>query len=133
MKTVIILRGLPGAGKSSVAKLFRRHIQISMDLFWTRDGRPYKFDYTRLREAIEWTHRQFSNALGAGAIGTDLIVVDNVNYALEHFQFYVDEARAAGAIVHFVHVERPIGDLMNSHGVPDDKVLQMAEKWEHIL
>jgi hypothetical protein len=66
-------------------------------------------------------------------VGTDLIVVDNVNYALDHFQFFVDEARAANAIVHFVHIERPLDDLASSHGLSEEKVLQMAEKWEHIL
>jgi len=132
MKTVVIMRGLPGSGKSAVADLLQAHYRISMDHFWTKDGEPYHFNYSKLTEAIEWTHRQFLNAL-EDKLGIDLIVVDNVNYAKDHFQFFVDEAKKHGARVHFVHVERPIDELDSSHGVPEDRVLQMAERWEHIL
>jgi predicted kinase len=133
MKRVIIMRGLPGSGKSTVAKLFERHHYVSMDLFWTKDGGEYEFDYARLNEAIAWVHQQFMNALREEGTGTDLIVVDNVNYAHQHFMPFVNAAREAGAVVHFVHVERPLVDLESSHGVPEDKILQMADKWEHIL
>lgn len=130
-KTVVILRGLPGSGKTSLSKMFRAHQYISMDLFWTRGATPYKFDYEKLPEAIRWTRTQFSNALNSA--GADLIVVDNTNYAKQHFQYFLDEADRVGATVHIVHVERPLEDLSNQHGVPEDKVLQMAEKWEHVL
>jgi predicted kinase len=133
MKTVVIMRGLPGSGKSAVADLMQIHHRISMDHFWTKDGQPYSFNYSKLGEAIDWTHRQFISALEDTMTGIDLIVVDNVNYAKEHFQFFVDEAKKHGARVHFVHVERPLDELDNSHGVPEEKVLQMAEHWDHIL
>lgn len=132
MKTVVIMRGLPGSGKSSVADLMKPHRTISMDHFWTKDGEPYHFNYSKLAEAINWTHKQFVEALEAED-GAELIVVDNVNYAKDHFQFFVDEAKKHGARVHFVHVERPLDELASSHGVPEEKVLQMAESWEHIL
>lgn len=134
MKTVIILRGLPGSGKSTVSEFFKRHYYVSMDLFWNKDGGDYKFDYDRLQEAIEWTHNRFLQALyDDHPAAPRLIVVDNVNYALEHFQFFVDAAKAAKAQIHYVHVERRLDDLENHHGVPEEKVFEMAEKWEHIL
>lgn len=133
---VVILRGLPGSGKSSVASLLRAHYYISMDLFWTKDGEPYKFDYNRLEEAIQWTHLQFIQAL-CGPIDPTaqqpkLIVVDNVSYALEHFRFFEEEAKKVGARVHVVHVERPLKELFSSHNVLKDKIIEMADKWERI-
>jgi predicted kinase len=133
MPIVVILRGLPGSGKSSVADLFRTHYRISMDQFWVRDGREYKFDYSQLDEAIKWTQDQFLKALTLCGPLPQLIVVDNVNYAKDHFQFFVDEAKKVGANVYFVHIERTLDELKNHHNVPEEKVLEMAEKWEHIL
>ena len=62
-------------------------------------------------------------------------MVDNVNYAEAHYRFFAEEARSRGCRVHFLHVERPINDCVEStqHGVPEEKIMQMAEKWEHIL
>lgn len=130
---VIILRGLPGSGKTFFSNLIRASYVISMDHFWTKDGQPYKFDYGRLGEAIQWTHDQFMEILHNEDAELEHIIVDNVSYAKEHFQFFVDEAKKAEACVHIVHIERPLNELDSKHGVPEDKILQMAEKWEHIL
>ncbi len=131
MKRLIIMRGLPGSGKTTVADLFGPHHHISMDMYWTKDGQPYEFDYSKLSQAISWVQSRFLEALHEPMI--DLVVIDNVNYARQHFQFFVDTAEERGIPVHYVHVERELDDLVNSHGVPEDKVFQMAEKWEHIL
>lgn len=133
MKTVIILRGLPGCGKSSVAQLFGPHVLISMDKYWTRDGDPYKFDYTKLAEAVAWTHEQFMEALQAHEYKVNLIIVDNVSYAKHHYKFFQEEAEKAHARVHFIHVERPLNDLASHHNVPREKVFEMAARWERII
>lgn len=141
--TVIILRGLPGSGKSSVARFLEPCGYVSMDLFWTNDGEPYRFDYDRMEEAIEWTRRVFVDHLDAKfplsetAIGMpvnsprfDTVVVDNVNYARRHYQFFLDEAAKRGCRVHILHVERALGDLSNTHGVSHEHVAKQADKWE---
>jgi predicted kinase len=128
MKTVIILRGLPGSGKSTVGELFESHYNVSMDHFWTKDGEEYAFDYSRLAEAIEWTQQRFLTFLRSGP--PDLIIVDNVSYAKEHFQFFIDEAKKHDAVVHVVHVERPLDELNSLHDIPRGKVMVMAAKWE---
>jgi len=130
-KSVIILRGLPGSGKSTFLQSFMLpHIHISMDHFWTKDGQPYSFDYKRLAEAIEWTHKQFVEKLEAE--GDLPIVVDNVSYAFEHYRFFWEEARKRGINVHIVHIERPFRECVRAgtHNVPVEKLLNMAEKWE---
>lgn len=133
-KHVIILRGLPGSGKTFFSNHIRPAFVISMDHFWTKDGQPYKFDYAKLDEAIEWTHQQFLEMLHDDSEEVlDRIIVDNVSYAREHFKFFVDEAKKAGACVHIIHVERPLAELENHHGVSKDHIVGMAEKWEHIL
>lgn len=132
-KTVIILRGLPGSGKSSFSDLLDPHHLVSMDLFWTKDGSAYNFDYGRLKEAIEWTHQQFIDAiLDRSPESSPLIVVDNVSYAKMHYEFFYETAMKHGCRVHVVHVERPITEciLSTKHDVPPDKIRAMAAKWE---
>jgi predicted kinase len=130
MKTVIILRGLPGSGKSTVAKFFEPCTVISMDKFWTRGGRDYKFDYAQLEEAIKWTHQRFMTRLTDEEIPAETIVVDNVSYGRAHYQFFLSEAKARGHVVHVVHIERPLDELNNVHRVPDEQIARMAAKWE---
>jgi len=128
MRTVIILRGLPGSGKSSIVKYFEPCGYVSMDLFW---GEQYKFDRTRLREAVEWTHNRFISMLDEFTHET--IVVDNVSYKKEHFAFYLDEAKKRDCRVHVLHVERPLNELSNIHGVTFDTVSRHVEQWERYL
>lgn len=130
MKTVVILRGLPGCGKSTVMGLLYPCAIVSMDLFWTRGGKRYKFDYTKLEEAIQWTHQQFLDYLDSADIYHPKIVVDNVSYAWDHYKFFYEEAKKRGCMVHVIHVERRMDELQSSHGVSPEKIAQMASKWE---
>lgn len=135
-KTVIILRGLPGSGKSSVCDLLDPHHLVSMDLFWTKDGSAYNFDYGKLKEAIDWTHQQFIGALEADyPEASPLVVVDNVSYMKMHYEFFFEEARKRGCRVHVLHVERPLEECIVStkHSVPADKIRQMHSKWEPLI
>jgi adenylate kinase family enzyme len=131
-KSVIILRGLPGSGKTTFLGLLLPYIHISMDLFWTKDGQPYAFDYSKLQEAIGWTHDQFRQALDAE--GNITVVVDNVSYAHDHYRFFKEYAEEQGHTVHVVHIERPIPECIDSttHNVPREKILQMAKNWQPI-
>ena len=52
MKELILIRGLKGAGKSTLAKrVCNQHIEA--DMFFMKDG-EYKFDHTKLKQANEW-------------------------------------------------------------------------------
>jgi len=132
-KIVLILRGLPGSGKSLFLSLLAAYVHISMDEFWTKDGAEYKFDYTRLREGIDWTHKQFIEALEVKDSNLP-IVVNNVSYLEEHYAFFRDEALLRGHTVLIHTVERPIEDCIEHgiHGVPADKVFQMLGAWQHV-
>ncbi len=55
-----------------------------------------------------------------------------MGYLKEHFRFFIEAAEARDATIHIVHVERPVDKLQSHHGVPREKVLEMAVKWERI-
>lgn len=133
-KSVIILRGLPGSGKTTFLQFLVAYVHISMDKFWTKDGQPYAFDYTRLGEAVEWTHAEFIKALDEE--GSNLpVVVDNVSYAYDHYRFFYEEAKKRNMNVHIVHIERPIKECVRygTHGLTVEKLLKTAEKWQPVI
>ena len=132
MRTVIIMRGLPGSGKSTVAKLFRDKAEafiVSMDDFWTRDGKPYKFDKERINEAVQWTHDRFTQFIENDA---DLIIVDNTNTQQWEYKWFKTQAEEMGYIVHLLEVQRPILECHAAcrHLVPFSKLFEMAERFE---
>lgn len=131
-KSVIIVRGLPGAGKTTFLEFLLPYVHISMDKFWTKDGEEYAFSYDRLNEAIGWTHDQFRQALEDE--GNMPVVVDNVSYLYEHYKFFKEYAESQGHPVHVIHIERPLPECIdhNTHNVAKDKILNMARRWEPV-
>ena len=55
-KCLYILRGLPGAGKSTLAKNVGA-VYFEADMFFM-EGNEYKFDNTKLRKAHDWCQNQ---------------------------------------------------------------------------
>ena len=132
---VIILRGLPGAGKTELCKSFREHTYVSMDLYWKRDGQPYRFEKSEMRTAVAWTHTKFYEALRDGQEKESaLIVVDNTHKRTWEMEFYYNAAARAGWDVQIVRVEADIMVCMQrgQHPVPADKMLEMRDRFEDL-
>jgi predicted kinase len=131
MKKLLILRGLPGSGKSRHAKLCGGLV-CSADHLFERDG-AYHFDVTKLAEAHMLC--QFK-ALDAMASGVEFVIIDNTNvrhweYLLyqrmaDHFGYETEVKEVGGHSMEDVrrYAER------NIHGVPELKILEMAYRWE---
>ena len=56
MKTLYLLRGLPSAGKSTLAKTMGA-VNFEADMFFM-EGNEYKFDPTKLKQAHQWCQNQ---------------------------------------------------------------------------
>jgi predicted kinase len=156
---VVILRGIPGSGKSFIGKQIQHllwekyHILApicSADLFF-ETTRGYEFDPKGLSSAHQRCRKQFLHALEAAKAssssaetetktktetGLSVILVDNTNTQKWEYDEYESEALANGFEVQIVQVKCP--DLLtatrvakrNSHGVPLDRVLAMFARWE---
>ena len=126
MKELILLRGLPGSGKSTLAKLIcNQHVEA--DMFFMQDG-EYKFDASKLKQAHEWCQSRAESWMEKGYN----VVVSNTFTREWEMVAYYDLARKYGYRVHSLVVENRHGGV-NEHGVPDDVLDQMQDRFEFKL
>ena len=133
MKTFILIRGVPGSGKSTVAK--------ALAVGWTSQGAKvagpfeaddgmvdgygnYKFNPKILglcHAACLFDVRRAMNE------GVNVVIQSNTNTKHWEYKKYLDAAKEFGYTVQIITVD---GDFENTHGVPADKVAEMKERFE---
>ena len=123
MKELFLLRGLPGSGKSTLAKSLGG-MQIEADKYFM-DGDEYKFDPSKLKEAHAWCQ----NAVSVWMKSQDKIVVSNTFTQEWEMQPYYDLAKEYGYRVYSLICENRHSGT-NSHGVPEEKLVQMKNRFE---
>ena len=123
---LLILRGLPGSGKSTEAA--RLVASGAYDLvceadqfFETKDG--YRFDPAKLKDAHADCFARTRSALEAGK----RVIVANTFTRAWEFRAYLDYARTYGIPVE-VRVLK--GEFKSVHRVPAEALAAMAKRWE---
>ncbi len=128
MSKLILLRGLPGAGKSTLAKTFEGARHFEADMFFMDENGNYNFDVTKLREAHEWCRNNVDNTM---SFGIDVVVSNTFTQKWE-MEAYYELAKKHGYVVFSLIVENRHGGV-NKHNVPEDKLLAMKERFEYSL
>ncbi|GLV31901.1 hypothetical protein CBL_07661 [Carabus blaptoides fortunei] len=139
-KVLVILRGLPGSGKSHLARLIvtttinedpQRFI-YSTDEYFLRNG-TYQFNPNMLGDAHEWNKRRVFEAM---MLGMSPIVVDNTNTEMWEMKPYAGFAVQYGYAVEIMEpltvwiFNPPELARRNIHGVPRAKIEGMLERYE---
>jgi predicted kinase len=124
MKELFLLRGLPGSGKSTLAKRLDSNY-IEADHFFL-DGLVYKFDASKLREAHQWCRDSIEKAMKNEV---RQLTVSNTFTQEWEMQPYYDLAEKYGYRVYSLIVENRHGGV-NEHGVPEEKLVQMKNRFE---
>lgn len=131
-KNLYIIRGVPGSGKSTLAKSIVKSWQIfEADKYFMKNGN-YKFDFNGLKDAHNFCKRQVHKAMHPGLVNSLFyrnIVVSNTFTQEWEMRFYQIIAKKYGYKVHTIIVENRHGNK-NKHGVPDEKVEQMRNRFE---
>ena len=123
MKELFLLRGLPGAGKTTLAKSIGG-VFIEADLFFEYEGK-YEFDASKLKDAHAWCQ----NAAMVWMINNvKRIVVSNTFTQEWEMQPYYDLAEKYGYRVYSLVVENRHGGE-NIHNVPREKIEEMARRF----
>ena len=131
MRSLFILRGIPGSGKSTVAKEIAgtNGVVCEADSYFVGDDGMYRFDAKKLGLAHGWCGDCCENAM---AERVHTIVVSNTNIDLQHFAKYEDLAAQYGYRVFHLVVENRHGGT-NQHGVPKHTLVSMREKLKNSI
>ena len=124
-KILYLIRGCPGSGKSTFAKtLGGQHYEA--DMFFINENGEYNFDFTKIKDAHQWCQ---------GMVKTDMIleypkiVVSNTFTQEWEMEPYFEMAKEYGYKVFSLIVENRHGGV-NEHGVPEEKLEQMRNRFE---
>jgi len=130
MKELFLIRGCPGSGKSTLAKSIGG-IHIEADMYFMKDG-EYQFDVNRLRDAHAWCQESTEKSmigLNNPEITTQRVTVSNTFTQEWEMKPYFDLAEKHGYRVYSLIVENRHGGI-NEHGVPEDKLKLMKNRFE---
>jgi len=134
MKVLTLLRGLPGAGKSTFANfIWTKYAICEADKFFVGEDGVYRFDATKLKQAHEWCRERVEtkmkdNQTSGGAYYPEIAVSYTFTQEWEMKDYYA-LAEKYGYTVFSIIVENRHGGV-NQHGVPEEKIQQMRDRFE---
>lgn len=139
-KALILVRGVPGSGKSTVAKMFasvntpkleghmssldNEHTICTADDFFMKDG-EYKYNPKMIGAAHNWCQWKCKKAM---MMEESKIFVANTTTTEKEMKPYYDLAEEFGYNVISLVVENRHGGK-NEHGVPDEVLEKMEARF----
>lgn len=147
MRTLYIMQGIPGSGKSTIAKMIcefneDRCVIVSTDNFWYEqvgtDQTRYDYDSTRLAEAHAWAQNLCKNYM---EMCIPTIIIDNTNIEQRSANSYLELAKKHPLYnVKVVRVEASLEECIlrqrsrpEDRRVPEEVIRKMYDKMERIV
>jgi len=132
-KKLIILRGLPGSGKSKIAKqLVGNGVIHSTDSYFMKNGK-YVFDV----DSVGKFHGlNLMASIRSMKKGISPVIIDNTNIMAFHCIKYVEAGKIYGYEIIIIEPEAPwafdVEELVkrNTHEVPRDTIVEMLCQYE---
>lgn len=150
--TLVVMRGVSGSGKSTIAKLIAGvpddsftgegpyrwldgslGVVLSTDLYFIDSDGEYRFDPSKIAENHTANQASCEYLM---KFGEPLIVIDNTNTQVWEMAPYVKLAKKHGYKVVITEVPHPpveVAAERNSHGVPVEAIRRMIDRWESKL
>lgn len=125
---LLLIRGLPGSGKSTMAKAIqdengKPYFHIEADMYFVDAKGVYSFDQKKIGLAHDWCQRGAAEALEKG----DNVVVANTFVRLWEIAPYRIMAEKLGADFQVIEAT---GNYQNVHNVPEHVLERMKTNWE---
>lgn len=118
MQEILLLRGLPGSGKTTAAKKMHGYVHLEADMYFMREG-IYVYEREKVRAAHDWCFEQTKLALSAGCS----VVVANTFVKRWEMDRYL-------ALGYPCRIQVMTGKFQNMHGVPAEEIEKMERRWE---
>jgi len=134
MKSLYLVRGIPGCGKSTFANLIcNEYSVIEADQYFVdKQTGEYKFDGSKIKDAHAWCQNEVEIRMGDNQVNPQYypqIAVSNTFTQEWEMKPYFDMAEKYGYKIFSIIVENRHGGK-NEHGVPDDKLEIMRNRFE---
>lgn len=124
---LILVRGLPGSGKSTHARVIANEIfrcaRIEADMYFVKDG-EYLFDATKLGEAHAWCLKNTMEIISEGVS----VVVSNTFTTIKELKPYFDIAREFKIKPQVILCQ---GNYKSVHNVPEETIEKMRNRFEY--
>lgn len=131
MKTVILMVGCSGSGKSTKAQEYASEhpgtAVVSADNYFMRDGN-YEFVASLLHKAHAFCFEEFMKALASDSVQT--VIVDNTNTRHRERETYIKAAKSLGHSTYLwvLDVDEKVAAERNIHAVPLETINRQAHR-----
>lgn len=126
LNILYIIRGLPGSGKTTLAKkIAQRHIEA--DMFHILRG-EYNFDRNNLIKAHDWCKLELERMIRSGV---NSIAISNTFSRESEYSDYIKLADKYGYSFQVITIE--VSPFGSEHNVPEEVIQKMIDRWEPCL
>ena len=136
---VIVLRALPGSGKSTFGKRLAdkakeegKSVEICSadEFFYNLGGGKYRFEPSKISEAHKYCFKKYMNALNNNV---DVVIVDNTNLSAFEISPYkmVAESHDYDFKIHQVNVSPDVAFKRQQHGVSQRGYEAMNDRFKN--
>lgn len=119
MPHLVLIRGLPGSGKSTMAKQkYPSYVHLEADMYHMVNGK-YEYDPSNIKKAHQWC---YDTAIVFLNNGHDVVIS---NTFTQHWELkpYLSIAESLTVVV-------CTGEYGSIHNVPEEVIQKMKDRWE---
>lgn len=122
---LVLIRGIPGSGKSTMARSMIEYEHYEADMFFTDNNGAYNYDRDKIKDAHEWCQRETFKALASGK----RVVVSNTFTRRFEMEPYFEMAKTFGIEPNIIEAT---GQWDSVHNVPKETIEKMRARFEKI-
>lgn len=127
MRKLILIRGIPGSGKSTMAfkmthPIFTRYLEA--DMYFMDSAGNYKFDPAKLGKAHNWCQEETDKLLGEGLE----VIVSNTFTTKKELKPYFDIAKKYNIVPNVMLCQNTFTSV---HNVPKETMVKMMWRFEY--